>query len=364
MTTAETTAVGTAAHRTMRAACTIAKETIRYEDRPVPVPAPGQALLRIETVTLCGTDLHIWEDDYATELPMTQGHEFCGVIEELPEPHPRLAVGDRVAVSPVLPCGDCHACAIGRTNACDRMSVYGCYDVEGALTELMAVPVTNLFFIPESLPAHLASLCEPAAIAMQAVNRGRPVAGEKALVLGSGPIGLLCTLYLTSLGVEVIAADTVPERCALAREFGALDTVLIDPAVPFPDPRHTALLTTWTGGKGPSVVFEATGAPASLNNALRTVATAGRVVAVGISDRQVTFSMRTLPVKDIDLIGSRNSQDLIGEAAELLARHPRQAEALITHRFPFARVAEAFETMRSGTGTVGKVAIDMPGAAA
>jgi L-gulonate 5-dehydrogenase len=347
----------------MRAARTIAKETIRHEERPVPVPAPGEALIRVETVTLCGTDLHIWEDDYATELPMVQGHEFCGVIEELPRPHPGLAVGDRVAVSPVLACGGCHACSIGRANACDRMSVYGCYDVEGALTELMAVPVAQLFPVPEALPAHLASLCEPASIAMQAVNRGRPVAGEQALVLGSGPIGLLCTLYLTSLGVEVVAADTVPERCALAREFGAVDTVLIDPAVPFPGSHRDGLPPTWRDGHGPSLVLEATGVPSSLNTALRTVATAGRVVAVGISDREVTFSMRTLPVKDVDLIGSRNSQGLIGEAAELLARHPRQAESLITHRFPFDRVAEAFETMRSRTEPVGKVAVDLPGAA-
>ncbi|MGW0785474.1 zinc-dependent alcohol dehydrogenase [Streptomyces sp. NPDC002913] len=347
----------------MRAACTVAKETIRYEERPVPVPTPGQALIRVETVTLCGTDLHIWEDDYATELPMVQGHEFCGVIEELPSPHPGLAVGDRVAVSPILACGSCHACSIGRTNACDRMSVYGCYDVEGALTEMMAVPVTQLFPVPDALPARLAALCEPASIAMQAVNRGRPVAGEKALVLGSGPIGLLCTLYLTSLGVEVTAADTEPERCAFAREFGAVDTLLIDPAVPFPDPRQAGQLSAWTAGHGPSLVFEATGMPSSLNNALLAVATAGRVVAVGISDREVTFSMRILPVKDVDLIGSRNSQELIGEAAELLSRHTRQAQSLITHRFPFDRLGEAFATMRSRTGLVGKVAIDMPGAA-
>ncbi|MFZ3561341.1 zinc-dependent alcohol dehydrogenase [Streptomyces sp. BH055] len=346
----------------MRTACTAAKETIRYEELPVPVPGPGQALIRVETVTLCGTDLHIWEDDYATELPMVQGHEFCGVIEELPESHPHLTVGDRVAVSPIIACGACHACSIGRTNACDRMSVYGCYDVAGALTELMAIPVAKLFPVPATLPADLASLCEPTSIAMQAVNRGRPVTGEKALVLGCGPIGLLCTLYLTSLGVEVVAADTVEERRAFAREFGAVDTLLIDPGVAFPDGRQAELLSTWTGEHGPSLVFEATGAPGSMRNALEAVATAGRVVAVGISDREVTFSMRTLPVKDIDLIGSRNSQELIGEAAELLSRHTRQAEALITHRFPFDRVTEAFEMLRCRTELVGKVAVDMPGA--
>lgn len=346
---------------TMRTARTVAKETIRYEDRPVPVPAPGEALVRVGTVTLCGTDLHIWEDDYATELPMVQGHEFCGVIEELPVPCGGFAVGDRVAVSPIRSCGSCYACSIGRTNACARMAVLGCYDVDGALTEYVAVPVATLFPVPAALPSHLAALCEPTSIAMQAVRRGRPVEGEKALVLGSGPIGLLCTLYLTSLGVEVIAADTVPERCSFAREFGAVDTVLIDPSVTFPDERQNEMLTRWAGGHGPVLVIEATGAPDSLNNALRAVATAGRVVSVGISDREVTFSMRTLPVKDVDLLGSRNSQELIGEAAELLARHPDRAELLITHRFPFDRLGAAFETMRSRTELVGKIAIDLPG---
>lgn len=352
--------VTSAAPRTMRAAVTVSKETVVFEERPLPVARPGQALIRVESVTLCGTDLHIWEDDYATPLPMVQGHEFCGVVEELPGDTGGLTVGDRVAVSPILFCGRCHACSIGRTNACDRMSVYGCYDYEGALAQYMAIPVAKLHRVPDALPGELAALCEPTSIAMQAVNRSRPVAGERALVLGCGPIGLLCTLYLTSLGVEVVAADTVEERCDFAREFGARDTILIDPSVAFPTDGQAALLDRFTDGQGPSLVFEATGQPSSLNNALNTVATAGRVVAVGISDREVTFSMRTVPVKDIDLIGTRNSQELIGEAAQLLSRHTAQAAQLITHRFPFDRVGEAFETMRTRTELIGKIAVDLP----
>ncbi|MFI6875661.1 zinc-binding dehydrogenase [Streptomyces sp. NPDC050400] len=347
----------------MRVAETVAKETLDHQERPIPVPGPGEALLRVHTVTLCGTDLHIWEDDYATPLPMVQGHEFCGVIEALPEPHTTLAVGDRVAVSPILNCGACYACSIGRTNACDRMSVYGCYDVPGALAEYVTVPVHKLFPVPDALPMELASLCEPTSIALQAVNRSRPQAGEHALVLGCGPIGLLATLYLTSLGVHVVAADTVPERVAFARRFGAADTLHVDLDREFPTAEQATLIDRNTGGFGPAIVVEATGQPSSLDNAIRLVSTAGRVVAVGISDRPVTLSMRTLPVKDIELIGSRNSQELIGEAAELLSHHPEQARALVTHRFPLTKAADAFETMRSRTELVGKVAVDLTEAA-
>ncbi|TFD54611.1 2-deoxy-scyllo-inosamine dehydrogenase [Cryobacterium frigoriphilum] len=348
----------------MLAACTVSRETIEYQQLAEPAIAAAHALVRVHHVTLCGTDLHIWEDDYATELPIVQGHEFVGIIEGLPVGAPEgWAIGDRVAVSPVFSCGTCYACSIGRTNACADISVYGCYE-DGALVELINVPFDKLHLVPADLPLHIASLWEPMSIAMQAVNRSHPVRGEKAVVLGCGPIGLLVTLYLTDLGVDVLAADTLTGRTDFARQFGAQQTMLVDPARDFPTAEQTPTLDTFTRGQGPSLVFEATGMPSSLGNALRMVATAGRVVAVGISDREVALSMRTVPVKEIDLIGSRNSLNLVDASLEILSRHPEQAAALVTHRFPFEDLGTAFETMRSRTELVGKVAIDMPGARA
>ncbi|GAB3563846.1 zinc-binding alcohol dehydrogenase family protein [Amycolatopsis endophytica] len=321
----------------MKVARTLARERVEIQDAPDPEPAPGEALVRVHTVTLCGTDLHIWEDDYATELPIVQGHEIAGIVASAPG----FAPGDRVAVSPMRFCGECYACGIGRVNACRDSSCLGCY-TDGALAELIAVPVTDLHRIPDGMPTGIAALAEPASIAMQAVLRGRPVRGERALVLGCGPIGLLATLHLTSLGVEVIAADTAPERAAFARRFGAVAGV---------DPGELTV--------EPSLVIEATGAPAAFTTAVDVVATAGRVVLVGISDRPVTVSMRTVPVKDIDLLGSRNSQRRLGEALELLDAHPEAAEALVTHRVPFARVGDAFPLLRSRNELVGKVAVEV-----
>ncbi|MBQ0925476.1 alcohol dehydrogenase catalytic domain-containing protein [Saccharopolyspora endophytica] len=329
----------------VKVARTLARERIEIQDVPPPHPGPGEALVRVHTVTLCGTDLHIWEDDYATELPIVQGHEIAGVVESAP-PGSRFQAGDRVAVSPMRWCGTCYACGIGRVNACRSSSCLGCYE-DGGLTELLPAPLGDLHPIPENLPTGLAALAEPASIAMQAVLRGRPEKGEQALVMGCGPIGLLATLHLTSLGVDVIAADTAPERSEFASRFGATSTVVVKPD-------HALALPA-----EPSLVIEATGSPAAFTTAVDAVTTAGRVVLVGISDRSVTLSMRTLPVKDIDLLGSRNSQRRIGEALELLDEHRDAATALITHRLPFDRIDEAFPLLRSRSQLVGKVAVEL-----
>jgi L-gulonate 5-dehydrogenase len=345
----------------MLIARTVAKETIRYEDVPEPALEPGHALVRVHNVTLCGTDLHIWEDDYPAGLPVIQGHEFAGIVEAIGNNDAGIRTGDRVAVSPMIYCGECRPCRLGRFNVCENIGCIGCYS-DGALVELLSVPVEKLCPVPDGLELDLAAMAEPASIAMQAVNRGRPSPGETALVLGSGPIGLLATLYLTDLGVRVVCADTDPDRLALATAFGAVDTLLVDRG--FPAAVHAARLDALTDSSGPELVIEATGAPSSLETAVHLVASAGRIVQVGISARTASVPMNAIPFKEIDLLGSRNSLNLIPAGLELLARHRDQARALMTHRFGFGDLQQAYELMRSRTEPVGKIVVDMPAAQA
>lgn len=347
--------------RTVEAAVTTSKKTIEFQQQPVTPIVPGSARISMAAVTLCGTDAHIWDDDYASELPIIQGHEASGVIVEMDaaDADNGFNVGDRVVICPMFYCGTCHACSVGRVNACKEMSVYGCYE-DGSLVSEQVVPYANLFKIPDSLPLDLAPIVEPISIAMQACKRGRPVRGEKVVVNGAGPIGVLAVRYLKDQGCEVAVTDMVQARLDLAKHCGADRTFIVDGG--FPNAAQAAEVDEWTAGNGPSLIIDATGVPASLAAAIDLVATAGRVVCVGISDRQLSFDMRKLVSKEIDLLGSRNSQNLFPECIELLDKHQNTLRALVTHRFDFHNLDEAFTTLTTPNAGVGKIAIDFPGA--
>lgn len=339
----------------MLAVRTVSAQQLDYVDVPAPQPAEGQALVRVQHATLCGTDLHIFEDDYTSELPLIQGHELSGTVVQAGPEGPQE--GERVAIDPLIACGECAACRKGRENVCPHLQVLGCY-CDGGFVELLAVDARRLHRLPDSLALELGAVAEPTAISLEAVTRGRAAAGETVLVLGSGPIGLLATLALKDLGATVIAADTVADRLELARDFGAEHILLIDPAVAFPA-EELAMMTASTAPDGPELVIEATGLPSSLLNALHAVAPAGRVVQVGISTRPVDFPLNLLPFKEIDLLGSRNSQGLIPGALALIDRHQETVRSLLTHRFGIRDLASAFATLADRDQKVGKILVDV-----
>lgn len=341
------------------AAVTVSRHTIQFRPLDLPPPVPAEAIVRMITVTLCGTDRHIWDDEYATELPIIQGHEAAGVIDAL---HPSdvaagiWKIGDRVAISPMFSCGTCYACSIGRGNACRDMSVFGCYE-DGSLVTAQAVPLDHLFRVPESLDLTIAPLCEPISIAMQAVRRGGAERGENVVVCGAGPIGLLATVYLKELGCDVTVTDLSSSRLRLATSFGADRTFRVEGGAESPVDLLSSLREL-TSGDGPALVIDATGAASSVALAVQLVATAGRVVCVGISDAELRLPVRSIPIKEIDLLGSRNSQGLLGEALQLLARHQALLASMITHRFRFDQLSDAFATLSDPQAQVGKIAID------
>lgn len=343
----------------MLAIRTTARETIEYVDVPTPALGPGEAIVQVAHVALCGTDLHIWEDDYASELPLVQGHELSGTVVAVADDVSTLTIGDAVVVDPLISCGECRACRRGRSNVCPRLTVLGCY-TDGGLVARIAVSADRLHRVPGDVPLDLAAVAEPASIALQAVSRGRASADDVVLVLGAGPIGLLATIALVDLGATVVVADVLADRLGLARAFGAVETVLVDAAETFPGHAGSITLRELTDGEGPDLVIEATGVPISLENALRTVGAGGRVVQVGISTRPAAFPLNLLAFTEVDLLGSRNSTGLIPRALELIAAYPAHVRELITHRFPAQDLDRAFRTMRDRDQRVGKILIEMP----
>ncbi|QAY59295.1 2-deoxy-scyllo-inosamine dehydrogenase [Microbacterium protaetiae] len=342
---------------TMLVARTTAKQTLSFEKVATPSRSPGHCLVRVASVSLCGTDLHIFDDDYPSDLPIVQGHEICGAVFEA-DPDGNLVAGDRVVVDPLIACGQCAVCRAGHANVCPKLSVLGCY-TDGGLAEVLNVPTPRLHRVPHEMDDDAAALAEPTSIALEAVTRAEPRAGDVALVLGCGPIGLLSSLALVDRGATVVAADIDEQRTALARRLGATHTFVV--GTTFPDPKQHEVLAALTEGMGPRIIIEATGAPTSLMNAIRTIAPAGRIVQVGISTGSATIAVKDLTDKEIELHGSRNSRGLIPEALSLLHRHPAAASALITHRFAFTELGEALRTMADHTVPTGKIVIHVSG---
>ncbi|WP_231445231.1 zinc-dependent alcohol dehydrogenase [Brevibacterium zhoupengii] len=342
---------------------TVSAKSLEYFESAQPEPGIGEALIKVEHVTLCGTDLHIWEDDYTSELPLVQGHEIAGTVVALGETvqgtdTTEVSVGERIVIDPLISCGECRTCRRGRANVCPNLVVLGCY-CDGGFAEYLSVSVDKLHRLPDGLPTELGPVAEPAAISLEAVTRGRAEAGDTVLVLGAGPIGLLSTLALHDLGATVVTADTNPDRVEMATSMGSDHTLLINPGQPFPS-RELSEMIGEEAPDGPDLVIEATGLPASLENALRAVAPAGRVVQVGISAHPTSFPLNLVPFKEIDLLGSRNSQGLMPEALKLISRHVDTVRSLITHRFDVTDLDSAFRTLGDRTQRVGKVLIDMP----
>ncbi len=272
-------------------------------DAPEPEPLPGEALIDVVAIGLCGSDYHLFDGTHpSSQFPNTQGHEFAGIIRRLPDgEHHGLAIGDLVAVQPLLACGECYACRRGRINCCVELDVIGA-NIAGALTERIAVPV-GLLYPAGDLDAELAALVEPISIGLHALRRSGAGAGDTVLVLGGGPIGLAATLAARDAGCRVIAADRVAARLLRSLEAGAvavIDSARDDLVVAVQD---------LTGGDGPTAVIDATGSPHLIRTAVDVVAHGGTVVVVGISTEEVSVPVALLTRKELSLVGSRNSAD-------------------------------------------------------
>ncbi|MBA2521088.1 MAG: alcohol dehydrogenase catalytic domain-containing protein, partial [Chloroflexia bacterium] len=209
----------------MRAAVTTAPGTIEVRDRAEPAAGPGEALIRVERVGICGSDLHIYHGTSPyVAYPRTQGHEFAGKVVAFGSGYSGpVHVGDRVAVEPLLPCGECYPCRQGRSNCCAKLRVLGAH-VDGAMCELIAIPTERLYPTGD-LDPELAALVEPVSIGVQAAARGQIGPEDTVMIFGAGPIGQAALLAATDRGARVMVVDRLASRLALARRLGAEATV-------------------------------------------------------------------------------------------------------------------------------------------
>jgi L-gulonate 5-dehydrogenase len=297
-------------------------------------PGPGEVVIRPEAVGICGSDLHIFLGELGPLFPRVQGHELSGVVEAVGPECQGIHEGGRVAVWPVMACGRCYPCTIGRESACASLRLVGVH-ADGGLQARVRLPAAQVFPVGDQDPA-VAALIEPISIGVRTVSRGRVSAGERVVVLGAGPIGQSVSLVARERGASVLLVDRLAGRLEHSGAMG-VDTLVSDGSVDV-----VAHAREWSGGEGPPVVIDATGSPQALRDAVEMVAFAGRVVVAGISDKEVPLPMGSFVFKELDVVGtSCCSADEFAEAVRIVARNRAPVERLITHEFPLERAPEA-----------------------
>lgn len=322
-------------------------------DSPEPLAGPDDVMVAVESVGICGSDLHAWDGDHPYfRYPGVQGHEFGGVVTSIgPSARTAFSVGDRVAVEPLRACGRCLPCRRGHANCCTRLEVMGAH-VHGALAELVAVPARSCYPVGD-MDATLTALVEPVSIGLQAVARAGVASDDQVLVIGAGPIGLAIALAAVDRGARVMVADRVEARLTLASAFGAEEVVNVE------DGSISDRVRSWTDGDGPIAVIEAAGVPAVVRLAVDLVAASGSVVIVGLSDQDVALPLLEMTRKELAILGSRNNAGQFAAAVDLVGRRREQVRRLVTHRFPLDRASDAMRLAISRRADVAKILIDV-----
>jgi len=329
--------------------------SIGIREMPKPAPAVGEVCVRVRYAGICGSDLHIYRGHNPfVSYPRIIGHEFVGRIESVGEGVEAARVGELVAVDPVISCGRCHACQIGRQNVCRNLVVLGVHR-DGGFSEYVSAPAPNAFRIPQSIAESCAAIVEPFAVAANVTARTGVLDSDVALIYGAGTVGLTILQVLKRVyGIRVFITDQLDERLALARACGAADDEIINTRN---EPLADALRARGMAD-GPTVIFDAVGHPAILEEAVRLAAPAARIGVLGFSTIPSAIPQQEMTKKELTLCASRLNCAMFPTVIDWLERGLIMPEWIITHKVDFRDVAQAFDLAESRTAKSCKVLLD------
>ena len=326
------------------------RHKVRLMECEAPHAGAGQVRIKVAYAGICGTDLHIYEEDggYKNDPPVILGHELSGIVDEVgPGCKEELLGKAVVSETYFITCGKCFFCKTGRKNLCAQRKSIGS-GVNGAMAEYIVVPADNIHLIPEGIGLKEAAMTEPMACCAQAVlEKGNVIAGSRVLITGPGAIGLMCMQFAVQCGGRVLVAGTEKDakRLELAKSLGA-------EAVAYSDrPDSMKTLMSMLGENGADIVFECSGAGAAINMGLELVRKGGRFVQVGLTGKSTTLDMNLITLKELELFGTFAQKPVWWtRCLELVEQGKVTAAPLIEEPMPLERWKEAFEGFASGTG--------------
>jgi (R,R)-butanediol dehydrogenase / meso-butanediol dehydrogenase / diacetyl reductase len=330
----------------------VGDRTIDTAELEAETPPAGQVQVRVAYNGLCGTDLHILHGsmDGRVTRPLVFGHEASGEVAAVGEGVTGWSVGDPVVVMPLDWDGTCPACLAGHEHICQNLTFIG-IDSPGALQERWNVPARTLVRLPAGLRLDHAALVEPVAVAVHDVRRSELKPGDKAVVIGGGPIGVLIATVARDAGADVVVIELDTARRGQIGDLGfeTLDPTTVD---------QVEWVTEWTGGAGADVVFEVSGAAAAVLGATGLAKVRGTIVVVAIHPTPRPIDLQRMFWRELRLLGARVYEATDFEAAvDLVARGVIPADLLITKIVPLRKTGEAFADLEAGRAM--KILVDV-----
>ncbi|WP_413728192.1 Zn-dependent oxidoreductase [Sodalis sp. RH19] len=308
---------------------------LAIQQRAIPQPAAGEVRVRVKYAGICGSDVHIYHGHNPfAKYPRVIGHEFFGEIDAVGAGVDAGRIGERVAVDPVVSCGHCYPCSVGRPNVCTELSVIGVHR-DGGFSEYACAPAENAYVIPAEIPDQVASMVEPFTIAANITAFLQPTPRDVALVYGAGPMGLTAVQVLKGVyGVSrVIVADRIAERLEMALDSGA-DQVINNTGLSLQDELAKQ-------GIRPTLVIDAACHPAILQEAVNLASPAARIGLLGFSGEASSVTQQSITSKEISIFTSRLNSHRFPQVIEWMVQGKIDVAKLITHYMDAAEVEAA-----------------------
>ncbi|MCK4880958.1 MAG: alcohol dehydrogenase catalytic domain-containing protein [Bacteroidales bacterium] len=333
----------------------------QMEMKEVATPAilnDRDVLIKMKTLGVCGSDIHYYVSgkigSQVVQYPFTVGHEGAGEVEAVGEGVTLVKPGDRIAIEPAMPCGECDQCKVGRPHTCRKLRFLGCPgQAEGSLSEFIVMPETSCFKIPDQMTYDEAAISEPLAIGLYAVKQSIPMEGAKVGILGFGPIGMSVLLSALAMGAaEVFVTDKIDERLKIAEKSSALLTAN-------PDREDVVEKIANRVPELLDVVFECCGQQDAIDSAVELLKPGGKLMIIGIPE----FDRWSLPVdksrhKELTIQNVRRQNEAVQPTLDMMADGEISVSEMVTHRFSFENTKDAFDLVAGYKDGVMKAMID------
>ncbi|PWC11910.1 Zn-dependent oxidoreductase [Brenneria roseae subsp. americana] len=312
-------------------------DTLVIEERSLSQPSAGDVRVKVKLAGICGSDSHIYRGHNPfAKYPRVIGHEFFGVIDAVGDGVDPARLGERVSVDPVVSCGHCYPCSIGKPNVCTSLVVLGVHR-DGGFSEYSVVPAKNAYHIPDDIPDEFAVMVEPFTISANVTAQVKPTEQDVVLIYGAGPMGLTSVQVLKGVYKvkEIIVVDRIPERLEMAQRNGA-DRVINNTSLSLKEELDALNIK-------PTLIIDAACHPSILQEAITIASPAARIAIMGFSSEPCQVSQQGITSKELSIFSSRLNANKFPIVIDWLKNKSIDPSKLITHQFEYQQVIQAIE---------------------